>query len=276
MPNDASLLGLRLGIIGIGNMGEALLAAALRQGLLAPDRVIVSDPSEERLAHIQARLGVRISAHNLQLVSQCHMVLLAVKPQQIKQVLEEIQHALTPQHVLMSVAAGVTTAYIESLLPAKCPVIRAMPNTPALVGAGASAYCRGRYATEEHAALAQQFLHAAGFAVQVNESLIDPITAVSGSGPAYIFRLMEYMVQGAVQLGLDEGLAQQLVLHTVAGAGRLALESGEPPSVLRAKVTSKGGTTAAALAELEARGLGSTMSEAMKAAHRRAQELSAS
>jgi pyrroline-5-carboxylate reductase len=254
-------------------MGEALLRGVVHGELLALERVLVSARTPERLADVGKRLGVRTTLDNRAVVAQSDVVILSVKPQQLDAVLLEVSDALRPGQLLISLAAGITTSHIEGRVGQPLPVIRVMPNTPALIGLGASAYCRGQFATAEHALVAHALLGVVGVALEVPEALIDPVTAVSGSGPAYVFYTIEAMIRGAVELGMEERLARLLVKQTVLGAARLVMDSGEDPTSLRMRVTSKGGTTEAAIRTLEACGYQAALGKAMGAALERAREL---
>ncbi len=200
-------------------------------------------------------------------------MLVAVKPQQFESAVGPVRDAFRVDHMVLSVLAGVTTRYIEDFLGKPVPVVRAMPNTPALIGEGATAYCRGRFARAEHALMAHAILDVVGVAVELDENLLDAVTAVSGSGPAYFFYLIEGLVAAGVELGLPERVARLLVKQTALGAARLAKDLGEDPAELRRRVTSKGGTTEAALSVLRHEGFLETFHRAVAAARRRAEEL---
>ncbi|NUN13451.1 MAG: pyrroline-5-carboxylate reductase [Myxococcales bacterium] len=263
----------RLGIIGAGNMGEALLRGVLHGGLMGADRILVSAKTPERLADLNQRLKVRTTQSNLTVAEFADIVILGIKPQTMNDILTEIRPVLTQNHLLVSIAAGITTQHIEQMCGVDVPVIRVMPNTPALVGEGASAYCRGRFATAEHALATHAILDVVGIAVETTEDRMNPVTAVSGTGPAYIFYTLEAMIQAAQDLGLDPDMARLLVKQTVLGAARLVMDSGEEPDVLRARVTSKGGTTQAAIEYLESHGYKKLVQDAILAACRRADAL---
>jgi pyrroline-5-carboxylate reductase len=263
----------RLGVIGAGNMGGALLNGVLRGSLIADTQILVSDLDPARRRDVEERLGVATTDDNGEVVRQSDVVLLAVKPQTMDKVLSEVSEYARPDQLFVTIAAGITTGHIETTLGVDVPVMRVMPNTPALVGEGASVYCRGAFATAEHALLVHAMLDAVGIAVEAVEELMDPVTAVSGTGPAYIFYTLEAMIRGACALGMDEHMAKLLVKQTVLGAARLVISSGEDPSDLRAKVTSKGGTTEAAISLLDERGYGDLVSDAIRAACDRAHEL---
>ncbi|GMV39419.1 MAG: pyrroline-5-carboxylate reductase [Myxococcales bacterium] len=265
----------QLGVIGAGNMGEALLRGVLHGGLINADRVLASARTEGRLRELRDRLHVRTTLDNAAVVDASDVVVLAVKPQVMPEVLGPLRGRFRANQIVLSVAAGITTGTIEEALGVSAAVLRAMPNTPALVGEGASAYCRGRWATAEHALVTQAILDSVGMAVEVDEALMDPVTAVSGTGPAYIFYTLEAMIGGAVALGIPDELARRLVKQTVLGAARLVMDAGEEPDQLRARVTSKGGTTEAAITHLGQNGYAALVQAAIGAACRRANELGA-
>lgn len=265
----------QLGVIGAGNMGEALLRGVLHGGLINADRVLASARTEGRLRELRDRLHVRTTLDNAAVVDASDVVVLAVKPQVMPEVLGPLRGRFRANQIVLSVAAGITTGTIEEAIGVSAAVLRAMPNTPALVGEGASAYCRGRWATAEHALVTQAILDSVGMAVEVDEALMDPVTAVSGTGPAYIFYTLEAMIGGAVALGIPDELARRLVKQTVLGAARLVMDAGEEPDQLRARVTSKGGTTEAAITHLGENGYTTLVQAAIGAACRRANELGA-
>lgn len=266
-----NLRDIRLACIGAGNMAEALVKGLLRAGL-SPAQVTVTDVRHERLDYFRSAYGVQAAPDNRAAAKAADVILLAVKPQQMNDVLAELAGA-TERALFVSIAAGIPTARIERALGAPARVVRVMPNTPALVGAGISALCGGAHAAADDLALAEVLLQAVGQTVRVDEALMDAVTAVSGSGPAYIFRVMEAMEAAAVQHGLPQETARSLVLATVAGAGQLAQSSRRAPSELREQVTSKGGTTEAALKVLNERDIAGAFSDAIAAAVRRAREL---
>lgn len=263
----------RIVFVGAGNMAEALVKGVLRAGLALPSHVTVTDVQEDRRRCFIESFGVQARASNREAASGADILVLAVKPQQMKDVMAEIRGALPDGALVISIAAGLTTATLEEGLGG-VRVVRVMPNTPALVGAGVSALCPGAHAAAEDVGLAKSLFSAVGTTVEVTEGHMDAVTAVSGSGPAYVFYIMEAMLAAAARMGLPEDVAKQLVFGTIGGASRLVTESGLPPAELRARVTSKGGTTAAALDVMQRRELAGAVIDAMLAAQRRAQELS--
>ncbi len=261
--------------IGAGNMAEALVKGLVEGGYPA-GRIAVTDTREERLKYFRDAFGVAGGKSNVEAARAAEVLFLAVKPQVFGEVLAELRGAIKRDALVISIAAGVRAARIEEALGEGIRVVRVMPNTPALVGAGVSAICAGRHASDGDLATAETLLKSVGVVVRVTESLMDAVTAVSGSGPAYVFYLMEAMLASAAGLGLDAGTARKLVIGTVAGAARLAAAADVGPEELRARVTSKGGTTAAAIGALDERGVKAALEEAIRAAERRSRELSGS
>lgn len=279
----------RIAIIGGGNMGEALLAGILRAGHPAKN-VVISERVSERAEHLARTYSVRALPIR-EALEGAEFVILAVKPGDVESVVGEIAAAATDaepgstEQVLISVAAGVTTGYFEARLPAGAPVIRVMPNTPALVGQGISALSAGRFATAEHVAQAAELFTAVGRALTVPESQIDAVTAVSGSGPAYFFLFVEALVDAGVAAGLSRPVATDLAVQTMAGSAAMLLDRRNAPAAgsasqpdtaaaeLRAMVTSPGGTTAAGLRELERGGLRAAVAAAVEAAKTRSEQL---
>jgi len=269
-----TLAGLRIGFLGGGNMAEALVKGLISSGACATADLHVTDIRGERCEALASAYGIRASSNNGAAAAEADILVLAVKPQQMREVAEGIACVRKRDAGVLSIAAGLRTGTLESWLGAGARVVRAMPNTPALVGAGVSAICPGRDATPEDMDRAEALLGATGRVVRVAEEQMDAVTATSGSGPAYVFHLMESMIEAAVELGIEPATARVLVEDTVAGAAKLVRETGLPPAELRERVTSKGGTTAAALDVIRARGVGQAWKDAMAAAKRRGDELS--
>ena len=263
----------RLGVLGAGAMAQAMVRGLLKSGAVEPDQVIASRRDGDALAALRGELGVRVTTDNAALVAESEVVLLGVKPQALAGVLEEIGGIVDAGHTVISLAAGVTTATIEAALEAQVPVVRAMPNTPCLVGRGASVYCLGTHAEARHGEVAAQLLGSVGLVRAVPEAWMDAVTAVSGSGPAYVFWMMEAMERGARKAGLPEDLARELVAHTTVGAAHLAFDSEETVDALRRRVTSPGGTTEAALDVLDDRGAADAVTDAILAARDRGSRL---
>jgi len=264
----------RLAILGGGVMGEALLAGALGSGW-TPDDVVVTEPYPARAADLTARYGVRCVTGSAQQVSEADVVIVALKPKDVGGVLAEIAGSLRPGTLLVSVAAGLPCAFYEQRLPAGTPMVRVMPNTPAVIGKGASAISAGTHATPEHLALTEKILARTGLVVRADEKDLDAVTAISGSGPAYVFYVVDALAEAGVLLGLTRDRARQLAVATVAGAAALLEETGEHPVILRERVSSPGGTTVAALRELDAHGVRAAFLAAAEAARDRSRELAA-
>ncbi|MCS6913273.1 MAG: pyrroline-5-carboxylate reductase [Myxococcales bacterium] len=262
-----------VGFLGTGNMAEALIKGLLRAGRLVPERIWGSDPRPSRCEEMRARYGIWTTTHNADVVRRCDLVVLSVKPQVVPAVCQEIGPHLKPRALVISVAAGVPLAVLERLLPPGTHLVRTMPNTPALVGAGATALAPGTHASEEDMRVARLIFDSVGMTVVLEEEQLDAVTGLSGSGPAYVFLMIEALSDAGVKVGLSRYNAQALAAHTVLGAARLLLETGAHPGALKDMVTSPGGTAIAGLHTLEAGGLRTTLIDAVEAATRRSREL---
>jgi pyrroline-5-carboxylate reductase len=262
----------KVGVIGCGNMGSALVKGAVTHAFCQPDEVIVWDPQAQRRNRLKKTLHVETAKNNGELALQSATILLAVKPQDMVAVLEEIRPYLDHRPLIVSVAAGISTKFLESHLPLRLPIVRVMPNTPALIGQGMSAMAAGRWATHRHIAYVKRLFRCVGDVLKVPECWLDAVTAVSGSGPAYFFFLMEQMMEAGIRLGLPPPVARRLVLTTAQGASALAQVDPDPVA-LRARVTSKGGTTEAAFRVFKRFGLAKILQSGIQAAARRAKEL---
>ena len=258
-----------VGTIGAGNMAEAILEGLLRAGL-DPEQLMASDVDSGRRNHIASALGVRTSDSNARVSSACELVVIAVKPAHLESALAELPGDSGPLYV--SIVAGRRLSDLRSLLP-DSRIVRAMPNTPALIGAGITAIADDPATTPEDLERATAVLHAVGEVVRVPEPLLDPVTGLSGSGPAYVYLFIEALSEAGVREGLPAAIARDLAVETVLGAARMVRESGEHPALLRERVTSPGGTTAAGLAALEESGLRSALLEAVRAATERSRQL---
>jgi pyrroline-5-carboxylate reductase len=254
-------------IIGAGVMGEALLSGLIRGGHALED-LMVGEKRAERATELRKKYNVDV-VPNTDAADRADTVVLVVKPQDMGDVLTEIAAHLRAGQVLISLAAGITTAYIESHIPDGIAVIRVMPNTPALVDEGMAAISPGTHCDEEHLALAEQMLSVTGHVLRVPEKQQDAVTAISGSGPAYLFFVVESMIEAGVHLGLPRSTSTELVVQTVVGSAKLLRETGEHPTVLRERVTSPGGTTAAAIRQLEDHKVRAAFIMAMEAARDR-------
>jgi pyrroline-5-carboxylate reductase len=265
----------KLGIIGAGNMAEAIVRGVLSAKLLEPGEMIAADPSPARRQLFADSLSVPACEDALEFAGECEAILLSVKPQQMGEVLSALGARLRPGTLVMSIAAGISTGYIAEQLGSRIPwrVIRAMPNTPMLVNQGMVALARGEHASAADLARARQLFAAAAKVIEVDETLMNAVTAVSGSGPAYVFYLAEQMIRAGEELGLTPEQSRTLAAETILGAARMLTGSDDSPQTLRQKVTSPGGTTAAAIALMESRQWGQITVDAVKAAARRGGEL---
>ncbi len=273
MGSSSVLAGKRLAIIGAGAMGSALVRGLIQSEKLKADQIVASDIDEERLKQLQP-FGVQTTNDNKLAVQQSDVALLCVKPQVMDEVLAEISPAVDPKkHCVISIAAGIPISRLESALPEGTPVVRVMPNTPAQVLAGASAIALGTNATELHRQIAHEIFSAVGLVIDVPEKLIDAVTALSGSGPAYVFVFAEALADAGVNLGLPRAVALKLAAQTLLGAAKMLLETGKHPAELKDMVTSPGGTTIAALSVLERKAFRGAIIEAVAVAHQRAKEL---
>lgn len=261
----------RVAIIGAGVMGETLLSGMLRAGR-RPEQITISDRSADRLAQMGSTYGVAVP-RAAEAVAGASTVVLAVKPQDMDTVLEQIRDHLQPGAVVVSIAAGITTAHLEERLPEGTPVVRVMPNTPSLVDEGMAAVSGGIHCDAHHMWVAQDLMRSCGRVVTVAEDQQDAVTAISGSGPAYIFYVVEAMTEAGVLLGLPRATATELVVQTLYGAATMLKETGEHPTVLRERVSSPGGTTIAALRELDDHKVRAAFLTAIEAAARRSAEL---
>lgn len=268
------LSGRRVGFVGAGSMSQALVQGLVGGGVLPPENVIVTNRrNAEVLALLQSRWGVRVTRDKAEVAGSSDVLVLAVKPADMGRALEEIRGHVRSNQVVISVAAGIPLAAVERQLPQGTPVIRAMPNTSSRIGASATAIAPGRWADPDSLALARAVFQTVGHVTVVPEEYLDAVTAVSGSGPAYIYLVIETLIGAAERLGLPRDTARELVVQTVLGAARMVSETGADPAELRRQVTSPNGTTAAALQVLEERGFQEALAAAVARAAQRAREL---
>ncbi len=281
MGAKSPLSGLKIGVIGVGNMGQALVRGLVERSVY-PQNISIYDVDTKKLAQVKKEFSVKIAKSGRQCVSLADIVILAVKPQIMQGAVAEIASGVDKAALVISIAAGVPIAKIESYFSARSgsalggknhAIIRVMPNMPALVGAGMSAYSLGKHASAGQRKIAEGVLAAFGEYVQVPEKMLDLVTAVSGSGPAYFFLLAEKIIEAAYGMGMKADVAKKLAYQTAFGSGKVLAESQEDPDDLIAKVASKGGTTEAALKVLQRKGFGKIIHDAVKAAHRRSIEL---
>jgi len=263
----------KVAILGGGKIGESLLAGLLSSGWREPGEVVVTGRREERVRELAERYGVRATLSNAEAVAGARLVVVAVKPQDLDGLLDEVGRLLTPDQTLLSVAAAISTAAIEHRLAAPIPVVRAMPNAPATVHEGIAGICAGAHALDEHVALADEALAHLGAVVVVPERYMDAVTAVSGSGPAYFALLAEAMIEAGILLGLGRETSTQLVVQTMLGTAKLLRDEKVHPVELREAVTSPGGTTIQAIRVLEEAGVRAAFLNAIQAAMERSREL---
>ena len=259
--------------LGAGNMAGALIKGLLDARRNRPDQIIASDIREQRLAELRRDFGIKTEPDNRRALAMAQTVVLSTKPQVLSALLPEIAGSVRPDQLLLSIAAGVPLSVIESSLPQGSRVIRAMPNTPALVQAGATGLAAGSNATDQDLESAKQVFEAVGTVAIVKESLLDSITGLSASGPAYVFVFIEALADAGVEMGLTRVSAQRLAAQTVLGSARMVMEAGEHPAQLKDAVASPGGTTIAGLQALEAGGLRKAVGDAVRKATERSREL---
>lgn len=260
-------------MIGAGKMGSALIRGILKAGVLSPDKITASDADSRLLSAVRKETGVRTTPDNSHVVASAQTVVVAVKPDMIRPVLTGIRSHLTREHLLVSIAAGVPIRAIEDMVGKDRRIIRVMPNTPCLVGAGAAAFSAGKKATREDRETVRILLEAVGLAVELPEKHLDAVTGLSGSGPAFVFMVIEALADGGVKMGLPRAVAIQLAAQTVFGAATLLLKTKKHPGELKDQVASPGGTTIAGISVLESRGLRAALIEAVEAATKRSIEL---
>ncbi len=262
-----------IGMVGGGQMGEALIRGLIESGLATAESITVAESSDQRREYLETIYHVQRATEPAELADRRKVIILAVKPQIMESVLAGYRPYLSREHLLISIAAGITIRQIEQSIGEDKRIIRVMPNTPALVLAGASALSGSRQAGKEDIDLGLRLFSAVGTCVEVPENLLDAVTGLSGSGPGYVFTFLEAMIDGGVLAGLPRPVAEQLALQTLYGSAKLALESGEPAAVLKGRVTSPGGTTVTGLQVMEQAGLRGTMMETVRVATARSEEL---
>jgi pyrroline-5-carboxylate reductase len=269
----AAAASLRIGFIGCGRMATAIAQGLVKAGVVGPSQLTGSDPSAATRESFTKASDAPVVADNLAVLSGSDVIVLAVKPQHMPAVLKEIAKGIEGRHLFVSVAAGVPLSAMTSALGQNTRIIRVMPNTPCLVGAGATAFARGAKATDQDAALVERLFSTIGIAMEVTEPLLDAVTGLSGSGPAYVFQVIEALSDGGVRSGLPRNIATKLAAQTVFGAAKMVLDTGEHPAALKDGVASPGGTTIAGLHELERGALRGALINAVEAATKRSQEL---
>ena len=271
--NRAMLLGKRITLIGAGNMTEALVVGMLTAGVAHPDQLYATDILPERRAHFRDRYKIKVSGDNVEAAQHGQIIILSVEPQVLDEVLGSVKSVLEGKHLIISVAAGYPISRIGAHLKAKARIVRAMPNTPSSVLAGVTALSFGPRLAEEDQQIARIIFESVGKVVVVEERLMDAVTGLSGSGPAYVYLMIEALADGGVKMGLSRQVAELLAAQTVLGSARMLIESGEHPGQLKDRVASPGGTTIAGIHKLEEGHLRATLIAAVEAATKRSQEL---
>lgn len=267
-----ALTGLKIGIIGAGNMGQALIRGLVEKSVY-PQNIAIFDVDKKKMDAVRKDARVRLAKSARQCASLSDVLILAVKPQTLAPVIEDVASVVERDTLVISIAAGVSLATLESAFKKPVFLIRVMPNMPALVGSGMSAFSLGRHAGPRHRKIAEAILSSFGEIAMVPEKLLDLVTAVSGSGPAYFFLLSQKLIESAYEMGMKVDVAKKLVYQTAMGSGRVMAESGDDPETLIERVASKGGTTEAALKVFQKQGLGKIVQDAVKAAYKRSKEL---
>lgn len=265
-----------IGFIGAGQMATALSQGLLRAGLTTPEKLIASDPVHEARDRFAQITGAKTTDDNLEVLTGAEVVFLSVKPHRLADVMRTLRDKIPQQTLVVSIAAGIRLKTLADGLGDRVRLVRVMPNTPCLVGQGASGYCLGEHATPDDGKLVGRLLSAAGVAVEVEERLLDAVTGLSGSGPAFVYMMIEALSDGGVRMGLPRPIATKLAAQTLRGAAEMVLTTGEHPGVLKDRVTSPGGTTIAGIQALENAGLRAALMSAVEAAARRSAELGAS
>jgi len=264
----------KIAVIGGGNMGMALARGILQTKWAEPDRIMIAEPLKEKLESIKlSARGIRVSHSNVEAASWADVILLSIKPQIMAHVLDEIKPVIKDSKLVISVAAGISTAMIEKRLGGNVPVVRAMPNIAAVVREAATAICLGKYATEEDRAVAEHIFESVGMVVNVEEDLMDAVTGLSGTGPMYVFQILEGLSDAGVKVGLSRDIANALAVQTLIGSSKLIKETKEHPAKLKDLVTSPGGTAISALHSLEKNGLKALLIDAVEVAAKRSAEL---
>jgi pyrroline-5-carboxylate reductase len=271
MANE--LTGKKVAFLGAGKMGGIILQALLKNGLLSAKSTHATVAHEERAKELAAKLKVKVGTNNVEAAKGADVIVIGVKPQVVEDVVREISGQVTPEQLIVSVAASVPTSMIEKNLAPNVPVIRAMPNTPCLLGAGMTAICKGKHASAEHVALTSHLFNVVGRTVVVDEKHMDAVTALSASGPAYIYIILESLAEAGVKVGLPRDIATLLAAQTTLGAAKVVLETGDHPALLKDAVTTPAGCTIDAIMELEEGKLRVTLIKAVVKAAQRAKEL---
>ena len=263
----------RIAVLGAGKMGGILVRALIEKHQISPEHVRATVAHETRAHELSHKLGVAVITDNLTAVENADLVLICVKPQVVQEVADQIRTRISPRQLVISVAASVNTSQIEGALRSQVPVVRAMPNTPCVLGQGMTALCRGKYASEEHVAAASSLFNVVGRTVVVDEKHMDAVTGLSASGPAYIYIILESLAEAGVKVGLPRDIATLLAAQTALGAATVVLETGDHPALLKDAVTTPAGCTIDGILELEEGKLRVTLIKAVVKAAQRAKEL---
>ncbi len=263
----------KVAFLGLGKMGGILLQALLKKSVLLPKNTVATVRHPERAQKLSQELGISVTTDNLQAAQQSDLILLCVKPQTVKPVVQEIAAEMAPGKQLISIAASVPTQYIEEILDSEVPVVRAMPNTPCVIECGMTGLCKGKFADESHLDTAHALFDSVGRTVTVDEKLMDAVTGLSASGPAFIYIILESLAEAGVKVGLPRDVATLLAAQTVQGAARMTLETGQHPALLKDAVTTPAGCTVDGIMELEEGKLRVTLIKAVVKATERAKEL---
>lgn len=267
------LAGKKVAFLGAGKMGGIILQALLKHGLLSAKSTSATVAHADRAKALSKKMKVKVGTSNVEAAKDADIIIIGVKPQVVEEVVREIRSQMTPKQLIISVAASVPTSMIEKNLPANVPVVRAMPNTPCLLGAGMTAICKGKYANADHVATTTHIFDVVGRTVVVDEKHMDAVTALSASGPAYIYIILESLAEAGVKVGLPRDTATLLAAQTALGASRVVLETGDHPALLKDAVTTPAGCTIDAIMELEEGKLRVTLIKAVVKAAQRAKEL---
>ncbi len=262
-----------LAVLGLGKMGQILLQAFLKQGLLRPERTTATVRHQEKAKVLGRELGISVGTDNAQAARHADVILLCVKPQTVREVIDQIRPDLGPDKLIISIAASVPCCYIESAAGMEIPVVRAMPNTPCVIGCGMTGICRGQHASQKHADLTRMLFETVGRTVTVDEKHMDAVTGLSASGPAFIYVILESLAEAGVKVGLPRDVATLLAAQTTQGAARVVLETGHHPALLKDAVTTPAGCTIDGLLELEEGKLRVTLIKAVVKASERAKQL---
>jgi len=263
----------KIGFIGAGNMGKAIINGLLNSNFISRDNILASEISKQIAEKVSSELGITVFTNNKELVKNSDIIILCVKPHFIQTVIESIKDCLTENKLIISIAAGISTGFIEKIIESKIPVIRVMPNTPALVGEGMAAVCKGQYVSDEQIKFVLELFSKVGRSIEIQEKLINAVTGISGSGPAFIYTIIEALADGGVKLGLPKNIALELAAQTTLGSAKMVLETGKHPAILKDEVTTPGGTTIAGLMVMEENKVRSVLSQTVQEAARVAGEL---